>query len=82
MKNEINKVKQCVVFGCTNTSDEGKFVGSLCFPCHEFIANLERNNSVAYTNARNEASAMIGEAVGILVQNGLKELEKWLKTRS
>lgn len=29
--------KKCIVKGCTNHSDEGKFVGNLCGPCHKML---------------------------------------------
>ena len=28
---------KCIVHGCTNHTDEGKFVGNLCAPCHSMI---------------------------------------------
>lgn len=46
---------KCIVAGCPNDSDQGKFVGELCSPCHKmletgvvhpsthsFIAGMER----------------------------------------
>lgn len=29
--------KKCIVFGCNNRTDEGRFVGKLCKPCYEYI---------------------------------------------
>jgi hypothetical protein len=47
-----NLMKRCIVMGCTNTSDEGAFIGDLCAPCHRFVASGEGIHSQAYRNAR------------------------------
>jgi len=31
------KPEECIVKGCENRSDQGKFIGDLCSPCHEFV---------------------------------------------
>ncbi len=31
------KIKACIVFGCTNTSDQGGFDGALCSPCYQAL---------------------------------------------
>lgn len=28
---------KCIVHNCSNTTDKGKFVGDLCFPCHQML---------------------------------------------
>jgi hypothetical protein len=43
---------KCVVKDCENHSHEGKFVGSLCSPCHEFISGEGGLYSQAYRNTR------------------------------
>jgi len=43
---------KCVVKDCENHSHEGKFVGSLCSPCHEFISGEGGLYSQAYRNSR------------------------------
>lgn len=35
------KSKKCIVFGCTNHTDQGKFVGDLCAPCHHILTTGE-----------------------------------------
>lgn len=47
--------KRCIVKGCPNSDDQGKFVGDLCFPCHEHITIGESCHSQAYQNARETA---------------------------
>jgi len=33
----MKKEKKCIVYGCTNKSTEGSFIGDLCAPCHQYI---------------------------------------------
>ena len=33
-------VKKCLVSGCPNTSDQGTFVGDLCYPCNTAISGI------------------------------------------
>jgi hypothetical protein len=28
---------KCLVYGCENTSEQGRFVGELCVPCREML---------------------------------------------
>lgn len=44
--------KKCIVMNCTNHSDEGEFVGDLCYPCHEFVSLGRGICSQAYRNAK------------------------------
>jgi hypothetical protein len=44
--------KKCIVMGCENHADEGKFVGDLCSPCHIFVTSGRGVHSQAYRNAR------------------------------
>jgi hypothetical protein len=39
---------RCIVKDCANHADEGKFVGELCSPCHEFIVSGRGKYSAAY----------------------------------
>ena len=48
------KVKTCKVFGCTNKSNEGTFVGEFCLPCYMYITRSEGTHSQAYRNALKE----------------------------
>jgi hypothetical protein len=43
--------KRCIVKSCTNHNEEGSFVGGLCSPCHDFVANGIVNHSQACRNA-------------------------------
>ena len=31
--------EECIVLGCTNSRDEGTFIGNLCGPCHEMLTS-------------------------------------------
>ena len=33
----VNKGTKCIMKGCKNHTNEGKFVGDLCAPCHSLI---------------------------------------------
>lgn len=33
----MGKPMKCLVHGCENHSDQGRFIGELCSPCHEMI---------------------------------------------
>lgn len=39
---------RCIVKHCQNHTDEGKFVGELCSPCHTFITKGRGKYSAAY----------------------------------
>ena len=43
---------RCIVKDCKNHEHEGKFVGSLCFPCHEYITKADGRHSQAYRNTQ------------------------------
>jgi hypothetical protein len=43
--------KKCIVRGCNNQKNQGNFVGDLCVPCFEFIAEGVGIYSQAYRNA-------------------------------
>lgn len=59
------KHKRCVVMGCQNRSDQGKFVGDLCYPCHSFVAEGTDGacTSQAYRNALNFVWPRIKQSV-------------------
>ena len=42
------KTTKCIVKGCTNHSNEGKFVGSLCMPCYHMLNTGEITPSNAW----------------------------------
>jgi len=48
----MSESKKCIVMDCTNCSDEGEFVGDLCYPCHNFVTSGKGVHSQAYRNAR------------------------------
>jgi len=46
----MNEGANCIVYGCTNKQGSGRFVGVLCFPCHDYIAN-KPSASVGHSQA-------------------------------
>ena len=42
----------CIVKGCINDKSQGRFVGDLCSPCHEYITKAEGRHSQAYRNTQ------------------------------
>ena len=47
----IKPAAKCIVDGCVNHTNEGKFIGGLCAPCWEYITNGKGIHSQAYRNA-------------------------------
>ncbi len=43
---------RCIVKDCKNHEHEGKFIGSLCFPCYTYITKGEGKYSQAFRNAQ------------------------------
>jgi hypothetical protein len=41
---------KCIVKDCPNHYFDGKFIGDLCAPCHEFITTGKGIHSQAYRN--------------------------------
>lgn len=41
---------KCIVKDCVNHTHEGKFVGTLCAPCYQWIAERQGFHSQAYRN--------------------------------
>lgn len=39
---------ECRVKGCTNRSDEGRFIGEFCSPCYEMLGSGSMNHSEAW----------------------------------
>ena len=54
---------RCIVKDCKNHEHEGKFVGSLCFPCHEYITKAEGRHSQAYRNTQRTWVGLTDEEV-------------------
>lgn len=42
---------KCIVKDCQNHKSQGRFIGDLCTPCHEFITTGKGTHSQAYRNA-------------------------------
>jgi len=62
--------EKCIVFSCQNHKDEGKFVGDLCGPCHEFIVTGRGDvagSSAIYRSAVDQFITRLGKAVRILL---------------
>lgn len=47
--------KWCIVKGCINTRDQGKFIGDLCAPCHEMLTTGEIKHTRSFLAQFKEA---------------------------
>lgn len=57
---------KCIVKGCTNYNDEGRFVGHLCGPCHTMLTTGEVGPSNAwFVKAIEEAKETVLQDVTI-----------------
>ena len=74
---------KCIVKGCKNHSDQGHFVGELCWPCHEYISRGEGRYSQAYRNCQAEVLKE-REACASIVDNwiGQENLAHEIRARS
>ena len=59
MQEEIDELRQgehikCIVKDCQNHIGQGRFVGNLCSPCHEFLSTGNGVYSQAYRNTKRE----------------------------
>ena len=50
---------KCIVKNCQNHSDQGKFIGGLCSPCHDYLATGEGKYSQAYRNAQRSVLVVV-----------------------
>lgn len=48
------KRMKCITHNCPNHSDQGRFIGDLCSPCHQFITTGIGEHSQVYRNAENK----------------------------
>ena len=70
-----NKNEKCIIVGCENHQNQGRFVGRLCMPCYEFLVNDSGIYSQAYRNKR------VKDELEILIQEfGIELVELILKT--
>lgn len=60
----ITEHKKCVVYDCPNHTDEGVFVGDICYPCHRALTDgsITRDELLAYKKVR-RALIAFGELV-------------------
>ncbi len=45
---------KCIVKDCVNQANEGRFIGDLCSPCHEFVTTGSGIYSQVYRNTQRE----------------------------
>lgn len=50
MYEHLRGARRCAIPGCANHTDEGRFVGELCSPCHSYITLNKGTHSQAYRN--------------------------------
>ena len=70
---------RCIVKDCKNHEHEGKFVGSLCFPCHEYITKAEGRHSQAYRNTQRTWVGLTDEDIEQVFNSLPDGLEGFLK---
>ena len=54
---------KCIVKDCKNHEHEGRFIGSLCAPCHTHITKGEGIYSQSYRNSQREWVGLTDEEV-------------------
>lgn len=67
------KVKECQVYGCSNRTNQGDFVGSLCAPCYETVISkniLRHWNSQVYRNFIKSLNTKKGKILMEEIKNG------------
>ena len=57
--------RTCIVNGCPNQTDQGRFVGDLCSPCYHFVADGEGVHSQAFRNALVAAATVNVKVAGL-----------------
>jgi len=69
------KMKKCVVRGCENHSDEGRFVGDLCSPCHEALSGDPSEMRPCTQVYRNVGVAMRSRVASLLGIEMVKKVD-------
>lgn len=41
----LDRGTKCIVYGCDNHTNEGTFVGDMCYPCHYIITTGDLSQS-------------------------------------
>lgn len=70
---------KCIVEGCTNESWQGKFNGTLCMPCYQFLSKeIERPKefSQAYINHINDCIDYLRKNEFYLVQEKFAKMKE------
>ena len=79
---------KCIVKDCQNLEHQGKFIGSLCSPCHHFITTGEGKYSQAYRNTNREWIGLTDEEIIIMSRYDLEyaaligEVQRKLKEKN
>ena len=77
---------RCIVKDCKNHEHEGKFVGSFCFPCHEYITKAEGRHSQAYRNTQRTWVGLtdeeLADCMDMSIQKTCQAIEAKLKEKN
>lgn len=69
-------MSQCIVFGCKNRSNEGRFIDNICGPCYRTITSGEVGVGESFIHkllkARQDANEVMVSA-GLVLKKGLAQ---------
>lgn len=50
---------KCLVYGCKNHSNQGRFLGNICFPCYEMLRTGQLSRGQTFIHRLAEAKHTI-----------------------
>ena len=75
----LDKYRKCIIEGCNNTANRGRFEGALCKPCYDAVISvLEdiRGNSVFGNGIKATARQVLKEAKYIEISKEIDNIGK------
>lgn len=63
---------KCIVFGCTNHKDQGKFMGDICYPCYLILTTGKAHNTTSILKTLKQLEDY-GEKLGMSPKSLLME---------
>ena len=60
----------CIVSGCKNKRDQGRFVNDLCAPCYEYLRDGKIGHTTSFLGELEECRAFVLELSGVISENG------------
>lgn len=52
LKDDGQAPRKCIAHACSNMTNEGQFVGNMCYPCHSFVTTGKGPHSQVFRNAK------------------------------